>query len=147
MTSDAHTNNQTTALIGTFFIPQVGWSSWEWAPALDSSGKPAVIALDGSETTLRLSGSPVNGQPEVNVNFLMLVPATPEPKLTASISGGQVTISFPTQTGYSYQVQYKNNLTDATWQNLGAALPGTGATRSAQDAASLSNRFYRVQVQ
>jgi hypothetical protein len=92
---------------------------------------------------LRLDGTTPN---EVNVNFLMLVPTTPKPRLTASVVGGNISISFATQTGYSYQVQYKNNLTDATWTPLGGAISGNGSIQSASDSGAGASRFYRVQV-
>jgi hypothetical protein len=68
--------------------------------------------------------------------------------VTAGLSGGNVTLSFLTQSGFSYQVQYKNNLTDATWTSLGSALSGNGSVQSASDpTAGNAHRFYRVQVQ
>src|SRR5204863_831327 len=73
------TSNQTTTALGAFFVPPIGWSTWEWAALKDANGNLAKITLDGSQTTLQLAGSPVVGQPEVNVNFLMLVATTPSP--------------------------------------------------------------------
>jgi regulation of enolase protein 1 (concanavalin A-like superfamily) len=73
------TSSQTTTFLGTFFIPFSGsWSTWKWAPLNDGSGSLLKVRFDGSQTTLQLAGSPVGGQPEVNVNFLMLVPVTPD---------------------------------------------------------------------
>ena len=73
------------------------------------------ITLDGSATTLRLGGPPLVGHDEANVGFLMLVPIVPDVKRTATVSGGNIHISFATQNGSTYQVQYKNNLTGASW--------------------------------
>jgi len=63
--------------------------------------------MDGSLTTLQLEGTPITGHDEANVNFFMLVAVAPSPKLTPTVSGGSIHISFPTQNGYSYQLQYK----------------------------------------
>jgi hypothetical protein len=147
VTAGAGTTNQTKNQIGTFTIAPQGWSTWEWAPLRDGNGNLAKVALDGSAATLQLGGSPVIGQPEVNVNFLMLVPTTPSPKLVAAIGGGNITVSFPTQTGFNYQVQYKNRLTDANWTSLGGSIAGDGSVKSATDSTTAASRFYRVQIQ
>jgi len=140
-------STQTTNFLGTFNVAEGGWSAWEWASLVDNNGNPVRVTLDGTRQTLQLGGSPLNSQPEVNVNFFMLVSVPPSPKLTAAVSGGNVTISFPTQSGYSYQVQYKNNLTDPSWTSLGGSLSGNGSSQSANDPAGVSSRFYRVLVQ
>jgi hypothetical protein len=69
---------QITNFLGTFFVPPSGgWSTWEWAVLEDTNGNPLKLRLDGSQNTLQLSGSPIGSQPEMNVNFLMLVPTAP----------------------------------------------------------------------
>jgi len=144
LTSGYALTNQAVSLLGTFNIPTIGWSSWEWQMMTDASGRLAQVTLDGSQTTLQLGGLSGN---EVNVNFLMLIPTIPSPKLTAAVNGGNITVSFPTQTGYSYQLQYKDHLTDANWISLGSPISGNGSVQSGTDAATGSARFYQVQVQ
>jgi hypothetical protein len=49
--------------------------------------------------------------------------------------------------GKSYQLQYKDDLRDANWQNAGGAIvaPYTGGTATfAFSDAIISRRFYRV---
>lgn len=147
VTSGFGTSTQTTNFLGNFSIQVGGWSTWEWASLKDGNGDLVKLTLDGSTNTLQLSGSPVIGHPEVNVNFLMLVPTTPALKLKMSVSGGNVAISFPTVTGSTYQVQYKNHLTDATWSSLGSSVSGNNAVRTVNDTVGGGSRFYRVQVQ
>jgi regulation of enolase protein 1 (concanavalin A-like superfamily) len=80
LTSGYGTSAQTTAQLGAFYIPFTGgWSTWAWSPLTDANSNPIKIRFDGSQQTLQLGGSPVGGQPEVNVNFLMLTPAAPDP--------------------------------------------------------------------
>lgn len=141
------TTAQVTNQLGTFIIPPVGWSSWEWVPLTDASGKQVKVTLDGSQATLRLGGTPVEGLPEVNVNFLMLVPTIPDVLLTGKVSGLNLMLSFGTQNGTNYQVQYKNNLTDPDWLPLGGVISGNGGIQSVSDPITGTNRFYRVQVQ
>ena len=66
---------------------------------------------------------------------------------TAAVNGGNITVSFPTQTGYSYQLQYKDHLTDANWISLGSPISGNGSVQSGTDTATGGARFYQVQVQ
>ncbi len=79
LTSGYKTGLQTSNYLGTFNIPNTGgWSTWAWALLKDANGNPVKLRFDGSETTLQLDGSLVGGQPEVNVNFLMLSLAVPD---------------------------------------------------------------------
>jgi hypothetical protein len=133
-----------TNLLGVFNVQNLGWGTWQWAQMVDNSGNPTKVTLDGSLQILRMGGTSGN---EVNVNFLMLVATAPTPMLTATVSGGNVHISFPTQTGYTYQLQYKTNLTDASWTPLGGGLAGNGSVQTINDSAAGNSRFYRVEVQ
>jgi len=95
VTGDVTTTNQTATTLGTFPIAKTGWTSWAWSPLIDGSGNQVKITLDGSATTLRLGGTPTIGHDEANVGFFMLVPTTPSPTLTATVSGGTFTFRSP----------------------------------------------------
>ena len=62
--------------------------------------------------------------------------------VSVSVSGGNVILSFPTQGATSYQVLYKNNLTDANWQLL-TTVNGDGSVKTVSDPLG-STRLYRV---
>jgi Pro-kumamolisin, activation domain len=65
--------------------------------------------------------------------------------LSAGASGGTVNLTWTTMPGASYQLQYKTDVTAATWINLGGALLASGNTLSASDViGSNSKRLYRV---
>ena len=66
--------------------------------------------------------------------------------LTAGQSGGNISLSFPTQLGKVYTVQYKNLLTDPTWSPL-TTTNGTGASTALSDPTGNSQRFYRLSIQ
>jgi hypothetical protein len=102
-----------------------------------------TITFNGSTNTLQV-GNPATSGSDVNVNFLMLTPVF---ALTAAQSGTNVALSFPAQSGFGYQVQYKTNLLDPSWNALGGAIAGTNAVMSVKDPAKGTSRFYRVQVQ
>jgi hypothetical protein len=144
VTSGVGTSNQTLTALGTFSVLPVGWSSWEWAMLKDSNGKLVKVTLDGSPVTFRYSGTSVPGQPELNTGFFMLAATAPDLIVTATHVAGNIVLSFPTQTGFAYQVQYKNHLSDATWTPLGSAVSGNGAVQSVSDPAAAGGRVYRV---
>jgi len=145
VTAGYGTPGQTTVRLGTFTIPSNGWDAYGWQQLKDGSGQAARIVLSGSTNTLRLSRAV--STPGVNVNFMMLVAAPPLFSLTVTVSGGAAHISIPTQNGYSYQVYYKNLLTDANWTPLGSPVSGNGAVQVVNDPTTTSSRFYRVQAQ
>ena len=66
--------------------------------------------------------------------------------VNTSYNNTNVLISFLTQSGLSYQLQYKNNLTDANWVPVGSSLSGNNAVLSIADLVSGNSRFYRVQI-
>jgi hypothetical protein len=65
--------------------------------------------------------------------------------ITASPSGGNISLSFPTQLGKTYTVQYKNNLTDVSWSTL-TTTNGTGVNAVVSDPTGNSQRFYRLSI-
>ena len=81
----------------------------------------------------------------------LIVPPIPVlPPNGVSVAGGVVSLTFPTVAGYQYRVDYKNALTDATWQ---AVAPGfvtstNGANLTVSDAGAPAqgSRFYRVEA-
>jgi uncharacterized repeat protein (TIGR01451 family) len=68
------------------------------------------------------------------------------PEFRASaMANGLFSLSFASQSGTSYTVQYKNSLTDAAWTDLETVV-GTGGNLSITDPAATQRptRFYRV---
>jgi hypothetical protein len=61
--------------------------------------------------------------------------------------GGNMEISFLSQPSYSYQVEYKTNLTDAVWIPLGSTITGDGSIHSVNISIGASNCFYRMRIQ
>ena len=66
-------------------------------------------------------------------------------------ASGSTTIKWPSQTGTSYRVQWKNDLVGSTWQSIVPDFPGTGSVQSWTDDGSLTGglvpeRYYRVVV-
>ena len=133
------TPSQTTVSLGSFSIEDTGgWQSYRWVPLKDGSGQLASVRLGGTNTLRLTDGG-------ANVNFFTLVPAL---VLEGSLAGGQMQLSFGTQSGFNYTIQYKNNLTDANWRKstrsgdnggncveVADNLPGIVAVRDSKDCS------------
>jgi len=64
-------------------------------------------------------------------------------RLAIARDGTNILVSFPTQVGFSYIVQFKASLADTNWNQL-ATIPGNGSTGSVTDPATNAVRFYRL---
>jgi hypothetical protein len=143
VTSGLGTTTQTTNFLGKFNVPLTGgYQSWMFTPLVDSKSNLVVVTTTGKVMTFQMFED--NGG--FNANFFMLVPVTVSPTISAALSGGIVNISFPTQIGATYQIQYKNHLTDSSWTALGSPVSGTGASASVQDPLGTGTRFYRAMI-
>ena len=79
-----------------------------------------------------------------DMELYQLFPVT---NVTASLSGSDVKLSFPTRGGSSYSVLYKTHLADSSWNVLTSNILGTGGIVTITDPVAPTNRFYRVQTQ
>lgn len=141
VTSGKGTTTQTTQLLGSFADPNAAaWTTWHWVPMLDTNGNLATVTLGGVQTLKLTSGN------NANAHFLIFV-ASLSANLTVSISGSNIQLHFPTQTGHTYTVLYKNSLTVGSWQSLSAAVPGDDTVKTVSDIVGLSQRFYKLQIQ
>jgi hypothetical protein len=77
------------------------------------------------------------------MSLLKKIPVT----VTATRSGGNINLSWVTQGGTSYQVAYKDNLSDPTWTSIGGVIAGDGGVKSASFASGSGKRFYTVLTQ
>ncbi len=63
--------------------------------------------------------------------------------LSATVSGNNVQLAFPTQPGAVYRVYYRTDLANGNWTLL-ATLPGNGQVQTFTDPAGPGARFYKV---
>lgn len=147
VTDGAGTPNQTTATIGSFSVDSHGWGTYAWVILKDGSGNPVQLALDGSATTFRVTSAGPETNTEVNVNFLMLLPIPNPVSMNAGLSGANIILSFPTETGFQFQVQYQDSLGSGGWTDLGNAVVGDGTVQSVSDPIQGGSRFYRLLIQ
>lgn len=86
-----------------------------------------------------------NGTAEGDIDgFQLQFVSGPSFLINAAHTGANVSISFMTQSGFNYQVQYKNTLASSSWISLGNPVSGNNATQSVNDSPNVSSRFYRV---
>jgi hypothetical protein len=142
VTSGWGTSVQTSNVLGTFEGLGAGPQAWQWV-RLSANGQPAIVSLGGKDTLgiTTLSGN-------ANADFFMLAPVPPSVKLTASFSVTNVTLSFPTETGFGYTVQYKDDLTSGAWAALPQATSvwGDGSVKSVSVGPVGAKRFYRLAI-
>jgi hypothetical protein len=144
VTSGRDTTNQTTQLSGSFADPNAnGFQSWHWVP-LSSNSQQVVVSLGGVET-LKVTAPPGSALGSLNANFYMFVPVVSPMQLSASVSGGAISIKFQTQIGFSYAVLYSSSLTGA-WQTL-TTVNGDGTIHTVTDTTAAGKRFYRVEIE
>jgi hypothetical protein len=136
------TVTQASQYLGAFRGTNTSFANWQWVPLVNTNnGNPVVLTLGGTNTFQ------MTGDYKEDVNFFQLVPLPQSVSLTASVSGTNIVLSFPTQAGSTYTVYYKNNLTDSTWTTLGASVSVDGSIMSVLDGISESHRFYRLMIQ
>ncbi|HEV2437748.1 MAG TPA: hypothetical protein VG077_17270 [Verrucomicrobiae bacterium] len=149
VTAGRGTPSQTTQLLGTFSDANAnGFQSWHWAPLM-TNGQVAVVTLSGAQT-LKVTAPPGSATGSMNAHFYMFVPysAIAPFSLSATVSGGVVSIKFPTQSTHSYTVQYSSSLNPASWQTLSSGIAGDGTVKTVTDSTSGGAvRFYRAVVQ
>jgi hypothetical protein len=96
-----------------------------------------------SETTVTVTVTDP-GLLSANRNFTLRVSAPPTMEISGTV--GSVTVGFPTVPGKNYQVQYKDNLQDEAWQNLGGPHLASGFSLQINDDFTGPHRFYRIVV-
>jgi len=99
------------------------WLVWQMT---DSTGKAQGLGID-------------------NMSFSASVPL-PVP-LTVQAAGTNLFLNWPGVAGQTYQLEYKNNLTDPTWTPLGNPVTGTGGTLALTlNTGTSPQRFFRLRL-
>ena len=102
------------------------WLAWEMT---DPSGKAQGLAIDN--LSFSAWAAPV---------------LTPVP-LAPHVAGSNLVLSWASFAGQSYQIQFKNDLSDPFWQPLGDLILGTGSPISVtNDLSAPTQRFFRLNI-
>ena len=104
-----------------------------------------ITGESGSEMThiINGTGSTLNtGVTTATANYLWLNPTF---SLFGNQAGTNINITLPTESWHSYQVQYKNSISDAIWSNLDNPFGGDDAQYTVTVPILANKRFYSVQ--
>ncbi len=93
--------------------------------------------INGTGATL--SGPGFGGTAKANSIWL-----NPTFSISAAMNGTNALFTFPTESWHSYQLQYKNALTDPTWINLGNPVGGNDVQEILNDPTPATTRLYRI---
>jgi hypothetical protein len=63
-----------------------------------------------------------------------------------ALAAGMFSTSFPTEAGFTYELEFKSQITDAAWSPTGAQTAGDGSPKSLSHANAAVAGFYRVVV-
>jgi len=122
--SSTWNGSSTTLIAGVDFL--------DFPTALASSAGSLVIDYTGNDST------------EADIDGFQIQASTLA--ANATCTGTNVAISFSGFSGYYYQVEYKNHLTDPSWIPLGNLVPGNNSVLTVNDLSGQSTRFYRVEM-
>lgn len=124
------TAEQFFASLGTFTVPDVGWSSYSHIPLMDKYGNYANVTLSGTNTIRATE------QEAVNINFYMLIPArTDLPRIDNVYPDGSVlmqatnTFSF-TASSPTYGVSTSNIHVTLNGTDISPSLVFSGSSSS-----------------
>jgi Stage II sporulation protein/Putative Ig domain len=124
------------------------------------AGAPAGAAINSTNGILRWTSSDAdagnnvsiairvtdNGVPPLGDVKTFNVNVIPRPSVSPTLAGGNLNLSWPAIPGTFYLVQYKTNLSDASWINLVPSVVASSSTASKTDLLNSTQRFYRILV-
>ena len=120
---------------------------WQWNGTNIAGATNATLTLTNVSPAqaggYAVAVSNVAGSATSLVAKLAVVP--PAILLQISLAGPQVSISFASQLGLNYALEYKHLLDDPAWTPLLPAVPGTGGPMTLQDTnKAADSRYYRL---
>ncbi len=134
-------NNSTTACFNAIETPtnsqQVNLHHIVMVYITGQSGSEMTHIINGTGATLD------TGVTTATANYLW---SNPTFGISAFQNGTNFHITVPTESWHTYQLLYKNQLTDPNWLSLGNAFRGDDTLDSAATPMISSNRFYRIKV-
>ena len=115
-------------------IPSPGWTNLLF-----------IVTATGPGTILQFGSQDDNSY--LGLDDVSVVPLPVTSFRSAVKANNNITFTWNTLAGLAYQLQYKTNLTQANWINLGNPGAATGATATTADVAPADpQRFYRLIV-
>jgi hypothetical protein len=103
-----------------------------------------ITGESGSEMTHIINGTGATLNTGVTTTTASYLWLNPTFSVSADNGESNVVVSLPTESWHSYQLQYKNSVTDPIWSNLGVGIGGNDTLEKITDPTSAASRFYRV---
>jgi autotransporter-associated beta strand protein len=130
-------------------LGKTNYYRWRFEGLPISGATNRTLALSSVQTT-NFGGYSVvvnNGECDSQSQTAQLTQAVSPAFLPVGLNRTTINLSFLTESGPTYLVEYKDTLTDATWKSL-SSLVGTGSPETVTDTTANSlARFYRIRVQ
>jgi hypothetical protein len=115
-------------------LPKLGWTNLQF-----------IVTATGSSTVLQIGARDDLSYLALDDVSVIPIPATLFQPVTET--NGTLNFTWNALTGLVYQVQYKTNLLQTNWINLGNAITATNVTATATNLiGSDPQRFYRLQL-
>ncbi len=140
------TPNTQAAQVGVFNMPTNQWAGIDIPISQFAAANPNTDLTDIQQVLWVDNVGPGLQGTDFYFDNVYFYNKPSAPAVTVSVTGGTFKLSFSTQNGFNYTVQYKTNLTDAAWQTL-SSVSGNGSTQMVTDPANQKSRFYRLSVQ
>ena len=117
-----------------------GLPNWWEAQYFNGSTTAAVASDDSDGDGLTNAQEFVSGtNPQSGASALRVT--------NMATASGAIEIQFASVFGKSYQLEYKDNITDASWNSLGAPITGTGGVVPVSDSVGTNaHRVYRLRL-
>ncbi len=103
-----------------------------------------ITGESGSEMTHIINGTGATLNTGVTTATANQLWQNPKFNVGAENIESNVAVLFPTESWHSYQLQYKNAVTDPAWSNLGGRVDGNDEPESLTNSISAGSGFYRV---
>jgi len=113
-----------------------GWTNFQF-----------IVTGTGANTVLQFEAE--NDPSYFGLDDISVTPLPTEEIQTATMTATGFSLSWMTANGLAYKIQYKTDLAQSVWTDLGAAFAGTGGLLNLTDTndfVASSQRFYRLVV-
>jgi hypothetical protein len=114
-------------------------------PAFAWTNRQFIVMASGTNSTLEFAAQ--NDPGYFGLDDISVTPLPLVAFRTAAATAGSINLSWYTAGGLAYQVQYKTNLLQTNWIDLGTRTVGTGSSLAVSDTnggGSSLQRFYRL---
>jgi hypothetical protein len=113
-------------------LPALGWTN-------------LLYLVTATTTNTVLEFSFINDSSFFGLDDVSVMPVTAPSFQSVSNAAGTILLSWGAQAGLVYQVQYRTNLTQTNWLNLGSPLSATNNAMTLSDPIGADpQRFYRI---